>query len=358
VDCEKFDRVVLDLLYEELDELTNAAARRHMEHCTRCRRIAAGLRATREVGTLPIVEPPDSLEARILELEQRARADLPWRKRLGRTVSILASYAMRPQLAMAAVALLMIGSSLIFLRATPGDRKSVTITERGVPENESAADSVIAVPEKSAASDTRLAEPAHGAVTKGTRERRAEAEPPTELASPSGGSGVAAAPAAEASEPTDSFSAGVAALRAGRAAEAQREFEAVEASGGPNAAAAALKAAEAAKLASGCGVAAERFEQVSARHASVPEVAELATWQAAECYRILGQLENARRNYEALLQSPTYEQRAQAALDSLGHSPAEIAARKSSAAAGAARPARTAPRPAAKPAPAATSTGP
>ncbi len=39
MDCEKFDRVVLDLLYEELDELTAAAARRHMEHCARCRGI-------------------------------------------------------------------------------------------------------------------------------------------------------------------------------------------------------------------------------------------------------------------------------------------------------------------------------
>jgi len=26
VDCEKFDRIVLDLLYDELDELTTAAA--------------------------------------------------------------------------------------------------------------------------------------------------------------------------------------------------------------------------------------------------------------------------------------------------------------------------------------------
>jgi len=79
VDCEKFDRVVLDLLYEELDELTSAAAKRHMDHCSRCRAIGSGLRATREVGILPLIEAPAGLEERILETERRARAQLPLR---------------------------------------------------------------------------------------------------------------------------------------------------------------------------------------------------------------------------------------------------------------------------------------
>ena len=111
MDCERFDRVVLDLLYEELDELTAAAARRHVEQCVRCRGILAGLRATREVATLPLVDAPAGLEHSILEAERRARESLPLRRRLGRGVSVLAGYAMRPQLAMAALLLLAIGSS-------------------------------------------------------------------------------------------------------------------------------------------------------------------------------------------------------------------------------------------------------
>ena len=103
MDCEKFESVVLGLLYGELDELTEAAAKRHIEHCSRCKGISSGLRATREVGTLALVDPPDRLELGILEAERRMNAKLPLGKRLGRGVSILAVYAMRPQLAMAAL---------------------------------------------------------------------------------------------------------------------------------------------------------------------------------------------------------------------------------------------------------------
>src|SRR5687768_996022 len=99
MDCEKFDRVVLDLLYAELDELTAASAKRHTEHCTRCRGILSELRATREVGSLPLVDPPEGLELKILEAERQARRGLPARQRVGRVISLLAGYAMRPQLA-------------------------------------------------------------------------------------------------------------------------------------------------------------------------------------------------------------------------------------------------------------------
>jgi hypothetical protein len=136
MDCEKFDRIVLDLLYGELDELTEAAAKRHIEHCSRCKGISSGLRATREVGALALVDPPDSLELGILEAERRLNAELPLTKKLGRGVSILAVYAMRPQLAMAALLLLMIGSSLFFLRSRPSSRSDVLVTEQGAPESE------------------------------------------------------------------------------------------------------------------------------------------------------------------------------------------------------------------------------
>ena len=185
MDCEKFDRIVLDLLCDELDELTHAAAKRHMEHCARCRSIGAGLRATREVGTLPLQDAPEGLELRILEAERHATQLLPIGKRMGRGLSLLAGYAMRPQLAMAALLMLMIGSSLLFLRAQPGDREHVLVTERGVPESDN--DSVAVMPKKV---DSLASEGAHAAARPSPRSddgparRDRAAEPKPEARAP------------------------------------------------------------------------------------------------------------------------------------------------------------------------------
>lgn len=318
MDCEKFDRVVLDLLYDELDELTHAAAKRHTEHCTRCHRIAAGLRATREVGAMPIVEPPDGLSARILELEQQAHAELPLRKRLGRTVSIMASYAMRPQLAMAALLLLMIGSSLFLLRARPGERNAVHVTERGVPESELEPDAVVARSERPVESESALPAPAHGAQPRIREKRATDEAAPEEESQPAAPSATATPTASTpAAEPPSELAQALTAFEAGRFAEARGRFEAIEARGGPEAAPAALKAAEAVRHTHGCGAAVERLEQVAVRYATSPLLAEQATWQAAECYRALGRIADARRSYESLLTSAAYGQRAQAAVEVL-----------------------------------------
>src|SRR3954471_15187266 len=141
-----------------------------MEHCARCRAIGSGLRATREVGALPLVEPPDGLALRILQAEEQATQLLPIGKRLGRGLSLLASYAMRPQVSMAALLMLMIGSSLFFLRAQPGDREHVLVTERGVPESDNEA--VTVLPKKA---DT--AEPARGATHATATARNEEPAP-------------------------------------------------------------------------------------------------------------------------------------------------------------------------------------
>src|SRR5947207_9410392 len=102
MDCEKFDQHVIDALYDELDELTHAALKRHVEGCSRCAAIFTGLRATREVGVLPMVEPPDDLEARILGAVTVAQRSTPWHKKALRGLAWAGSHAMRPQLAMAA----------------------------------------------------------------------------------------------------------------------------------------------------------------------------------------------------------------------------------------------------------------
>jgi hypothetical protein len=306
MDCERFERVVLDLLYEELDELTEASAQRHLEHCARCQGVVAGLRATREVGALPLVDPPEGLELRILEAERNAREGLPFRQRLGRAVSVLAGYAMRPQLAMAALLLLAIGSSLIFLRGRPGDRESVRVTERGAPEGESESVAIMPVPvaEQTPQEAPKAAAPA--------------ASLKVDLSDSKAGEGESA------------FDSAMKAFGDGRYGEARRQFEDVAQRGGPQAAEAALYAAQSAKNGESCAVAVSLFDQVSTRYPGT-RFGYDATWQAAGCYETLGDNERAKRSYQALFDDPTYGERAKSALAQLERAektPIEVAARK------------------------------
>lgn len=383
MDCEKFDRIVLDLLYDELDELTCAAAKRHMEHCARCRSIGSGLRATREVGMLPLLDTPEGLELRILDAERHATELLPLGKRFGRGLSLLAGYAMRPQLAMAALLMLMIGSSLLFLRAQPGDREHVLVTERGVPESDN--DSVAVLPKKADSpaneSARAAARPSVRAEDAAPRRERALVEPKPELhvlappveaqpapaPAPLGGGvtqGFANAPTddkaedstTEASGDTDaSYNAAMAAYRDGRYSEAQRRFAGIASQGGAHAAAAALYEVQALRMVSGCPTAAPRFEDIHSRYPGA--IGSDAAWQAADCFRSLGELSRARQDYQDLMSDANYKARAQDAIAELDlrASDQELAARKATAAlakgkasAGASPPAAT--KPAAKPA--------
>ena len=330
MDCERFDRIVLDLLYDELDELTAAAARRHLEHCARCRGILAGLRATREVGALPLVDPPDGLELRIIEAERQMRGHLPLRQRAGRAVSVLAGYAMRPQLAMAATLLLLIGVGLIFFRGKPSDRDTVSVTERGVAETDP--ETVTVLP-KGAARD--IGADAHGALASAAPERKEAAAPAAAAPRPAYAQNAAPAVAATSGSASDDgsgpdaiYQAALAAYRAGRYKEARQQFEGVVARGGSQAPDAALYAAQATKNGEGCGTAAPLFDQVSQRYPGTRAGYE-ATWEAAGCYEVVGDLEKARRSYQALLDETTYAPRARAALAQLDKvdAPAQVAAR-------------------------------
>lgn len=344
MDCEKFDRIVLDQLYDELDELTSAAAKRHADHCVRCRRIDAGLRATREVGVLPILEPPADLVSRILTAEREAHAGLPLRRRIGRAISIMASYAMRPQLAMAALLLLMIGGSLLFLRARPGDHGAPQGAERGVPEGEGDSVQAVPVPEKVAAGELGSAAQAHGAITDQREARRDRIKGEDDegkqkaVASETKPSNAAAAPLATAAnlEAEDAgtdvaYGEAMAAFNEGRYADAQRRFEDIASAGGAKAASAALFAAQSARNGAGCGVAAERFEEVTNRFPGTG-VGNEAAWQAADCYRALGQFDKARRHYRALL-ATQYATRAQQALSELDEAGPAIASKSAAKAA-------------------------
>lgn len=320
MDCEKFDKVVLDLLYQELDELGAAAAERHLEQCARCREIYARLRATRDIGTLPLVSPPEGFEHRVLAQEAQLLRALPLRQRAGRAVSKLADYAMRPQLAMAALLMLMIGSSLIFLRAKPGEQSSVQVTERGMPETE--AESII------------LPSPAaQGAGAPRQDEARFATPPPA--ATPATAAPNAPAMLAQRAEPKAEQPLDERARAQDKAAESSMAKRSAGAELGPSRehddlfgleaeepepASVALQQAKQLQQSSGCAAAAPKFDEVNSRFPGSPVAAE-ATWRAAECRRLLGEIEAARQGYLVLLEVNAYRERARAALNALGGDP-------------------------------------
>jgi TolA-binding protein len=263
------------------------------------------------------------------------------RQRAGRAVSVLAGYAMRPQLAMAALLLLAIGSGLVFFRQRPNDRDTVSITERGVAESDPEQISVL----------PRLDSEAPAAPTARPSAVAMVPSPAKELASVAR-NGYSAAPAgtvalaapAETRGGEDSvYQAALAAYHSGRYREARQQFESVVAQGGGDAARAAYYAALSAKAAEGCGSAATLFDQVS-QHYPGTGAGYDATWEAAGCYSTLGDTERARRSYQALLDEASYGARATAALAQLDRAdgptptsaPVPVAARKSAASAPAA----------------------
>jgi len=321
MDCEKFDTVTMDLLYGELDELSEAAALRHLHHCTRCRDIWGHLRTTRELSEIPLEEPPSGLFENIMAQEAHAKKTLPFRERASRVISIMAEYAMRPQLAMAALLLLMIGSSLVFVRTDPQNGGQVLVTELGTPhgENTLRPDSrqEAMVFEGNPAGVPRggmPAEPNDGAKGAGTSD-----EDRNPRAKTTGG---------------QAYSEAMAAYQEGRYAEAERLFSEVASSGDERAASAALHEGHAARNGSGCQRAAALYDSVAARYTG-GTVSDEASWHAASCYRAMGQLKRAAAHYNHLKERAAYATRALKALEEI-EAQLSVAAKEPAASAGSA----------------------
>ncbi len=306
MDCERFDKMSLDLLYDELDELTAAAARRHLHHCTRCQGVWTKLRVTRELSNPPLEEPPEDLFESILLAEQAAHKQLPFRERFGRTVSILAGYAMRPQLAMAALLLLMVGSSLVFLRASPSGLGRIGASELGAPSSEIVAEAKERTALVLGTEGSGDVEP----TDVGARGSERLTAPGAAAEAPLGDA------ASTAKSDKEGYGEAMSAYQQGRYAEAERLFSEVAAAGGEKAAAAALHEAHAARNGSGCQRATALYDQVSGRYAG-STVADEAAWQAASCYQALGQIARARAHYQALAARPAYRTRAEQAMSAL-----------------------------------------
>ncbi|HEX9297645.1 MAG TPA: hypothetical protein VF881_17505 [Polyangiaceae bacterium] len=395
MDCEKFDQIIIDAVYDELDELTLAAAKRHAEGCQRCQAQWSGLRATLKIGVLPLVEAPAGLDARIFHAAREAQRNVPWPKRVGRAISWAGSYAMRPQTAMAAILLLMLGSSVIFLRVKPdrsGAPSRVSVTERGVPEQSaeelhperfatpeerargmraqptgpgwrrederpsaSAAPFAASPPPAVAMRDTaRESEaPIEGRATRGLDKGAAPSDdlalnaPAEKKKSELSGAPVAAG--ALAPSTGDAYASAMDLYTAGRYAEAEKAFADVAATGSKNAALAALYSAKSAQAAFGCGKAASKYEAVANRYSGTSAGAE-ALWGAASCYKEISWYPKARELFESLRTVAGYRDRAEAELESLNILQRQIAVRRAPAAKPAAPAATAAPKNATTPA--------
>lgn len=292
MDCEKFDLHAIDALYGELDELTLAAMKRHMDGCARCTGVLSGLRATREVGLLPIEEPSDELEARILDAVDAAQRTTPWHRRVVRVIAWAGSQAMRPQLAAAALLVLILGSSLLLLRPKPGSvgASPVSVTERGVPDPES--------PDKERArADRAPAALAAPAVAPG-----AAASAAPEQASPAATALAMASP--PPSPPSDLAVPAEVALSKGLG-----EAKAKDDSGAKDASA-ALQAARALRDTVGCRSALAAFDKVGTTFPGTSAAAD-AMWDEASCYKATGDGDKARELFMALASAGKYRSQAQ-----------------------------------------------
>jgi hypothetical protein len=382
MDCEKFESAMMDELYGDLDELTSAAAKRHVTGCARCAALFGGLRATRRVAVLPRVETPPGLEERILAAAREAQKVVPIRRRAAHVLSVAGSWAMRPQTAMAALFLVMIGSSVLLLRSrsakAPAASSEVTVIEHGAQPPLPPPAAAVASPTTTSADLSAAAAPALGsyasapsraAEAKGSppvmasaapraadderrlaiKDKQQPLQPSFEPAAPvpgaAGGAAGAVAQSNTVAGPPQggealSFDTALQSYRAGRYDDAARAFDSL-AAGDPNA---DLWAARAVREGKGCRNALARFDRVARRAAGTASGWD-ALLEGALCYRNIGDFDNARVRLKELLKVDSHRDRAQAELDRIN----QVAQQSGdiSPASGAARPA---PRKAAAPA--------
>ena len=298
MDQDRFEQRLMDYLAGDLDEVTTAAMKRKLESDIHCRELEAGLRATLEVGQLPLEEPSEDLEDRILSAAARARDGDSWHQKLARTVLWAGSHAMRPQLAMAALLVLVIGSSILLLRARPA-----TVAVTASKEDRPAAAPVAQTTPTSAPSDQQPAAPEAVA----GRAEQAARPGAGRNAAPSATASAAAALAAGEVDVT--YERGVRNYRGGNFSEARRDLTLVSNTSNAKAASASLYLARAVRAESHCAAAIPYYRALRSRFAKSAAAAD-ATWEQADCHRQLGQRAEARKLLIALTKDRTYGARA------------------------------------------------
>jgi hypothetical protein len=380
MDCASFRELELDLLYGELEAAGRAEMTEHSGACDACAARFDRLRRTREVVAGALAEPvPSALEARVLEAVDAALAaprasatsadGAPAQNRASevagdaggpalhakqtgdarrsagetadarRSAKVFA-FLSRPQLAVAAAFVVVIGAVALFARtradsagfaagaAAPAVEAARADDQRGSPRFAEAKATAVAPSRAVASAGAGGLEP--GALG---------AAPPT------AGGGVAptAQPRAtlaagrSAAGPDPALGEAGTLYAEGRCAEALPKLEALANKNGE----ADLYAARCVEQTRGCSAAAPRYDAAARRHAGT-SIASEATLDSARCYDASGKKQVARARYEALENDPYVGREAQNGLASLE---GETDTKPSAPAAGAspvARPAATA----------------
>lgn len=286
---EQFDDQLMAYLYDELGAEERSTFEARLETDMDAREVVARFRKTLAAADLPPVEPSAGFEQRILEAMAEVERGEAWHRKLFRTLAWAGSHAMRPQFAMGTLLVLVLGSSLLLLRAKPG---AVQVTAEapaaGLASGEPSAK--VAIPPRFEAMPT-------GGSPSATAER------------PKLGSGASDA----AADPEEAFRRGTKLLEEGRFADARREFAAAAAAGGKDAAKATLFEGRAVRADSGCKAALPWFQQLRDRY-GVSGYGADAAFDEALCLRELGDAAAARALLERLTENPEYRKQAKSEL--------------------------------------------
>lgn len=368
MDCEQAKDQMLDELYGELDRAAQEALAEHRRACAACEEAWQVLSTGKKYAALSEPTAPAGLEDRILaaalaEFDAHALEPVPASapvakpSAVGNVISLAGRWAMRPQARMAAVFLLMFGSSALLLRRGYGDRdaaRSISVSEEGAP---GAAAAPVALAPKEAAKETASEKVFGGAIGEAvhgpTRGAGGVAPPPAPAAPLALNDGLeegraradqaTAAPEAKRMEAADRDVA-LAAARKGDCATALPGLD-----GRSGDADASLAAARCVKQMNGCSSAVSRFEQLAAT-ARDPQVNAEATLEAGLCQRQLGFLDAALKRFQALALVPSHAARANQEIETTKAALRRRAADLAAAGAGASPaattvPAKTAPQP-------------
>lgn len=371
MDCQKFEAAMTEELLGERDEIASATLRRHLAGCAACRAKVERLRAVRGVTSHgPLADRPVTLEDPILEPTGGGLRGVPsskmgqpssaaFARRFADGVSIAGNWAMRPETAMAALFLVMTGTSVLLLRGkssrAPANAE-ITVTEEGSPapsassapplqavalESAAATAATLAAPhpsERYPAGGQGLLAPVRSPAP--SDDPHPAGKPPAPLPAPPGrpplgahdsptdpssslmspgaaGAGAAGAgpsavvPMTEVAPP---YAAALSAYQAGRFDDARRAFDALA----PGDATAELWAARSVREERGCSAAIGRFDRLAQRATGTPPGWD-ALFEGGRCRVALGDYAGARSRFEALANVDAFRDRVQTELERITH---------------------------------------
>lgn len=312
MDCAKCDPLLIDELYGELDEVTSAAVRRHVAGCAQCSEAWRKISRGKELAGAISEQVPEGLETKILDAAKEAQKVVPIRSRGSRALSWAGSWAMRPQTAMAALFLLMIGSSAVYLGRGANPPMASQATSEGFAIERDRAEQ---------ASAPALAEPAASALA--TTALPNAAPPPAEEFARAKGSAAGAKREAAKEVAKDDLVLGLAAQESKSAPKApaaapmksMADNEAFGGSGSSGASGGTLAEARRTREQQGCPSAVSRYDAIAAQSPGTPEAAT-ALFEAAKCYESFGDYSAARTRFQKL-SGTAYAAQAKAELDNM-----------------------------------------